>query len=289
MTRFHVIIVLVLLSSVMVCTAIAAPLPERIISGAPNFTEMLFALGLGDRVIGVTDFCRFPPEAGEREKIGGYLNPNLEKIISLSPDLVILPKTKRDLTDRLVALNINSLLLPNETISDALDAIVSIASASGVPRRGRSLKKRIERELQAVKNRYAQTPPVRTFICVARSPGTLKDLYGAAPGTFLNELLVIAGGENILEKSIPLYPKISKESLVVMNPGVILDATYSGRELTTSTVQTVLDPWKALPAIDAVKQDRVYMITDPAITVPGPRMARSARSIAGMIHRQEER
>ena len=267
----------------------AEPYPRRIVSTVPNFTEILFALGLEDRVVGVTDFCRYPPEASRKEKIGGFLNPNMEKIVSLEPDLILLPKTKSALAQKIQGLGIPILEIPNETITDALNAITCIAQRTGAAERGESLRKRLEKDISSVQQSCAARDSVRTLIIVSHSPDSLKDLYAAAPGTFLDELLGIAGGANILPRGQILYPKISKESLVMLNPEAILDAAYSGYEFTTDTLRGALGSWQSLPAIKAVKENRVYFITDPSITIPGPRVADSARFIAALLHPERKR
>ena len=263
--------------------------PRRIVSTVPNFTEILFALGLEERVVGVTDFCRYPLQALSKEKIGGYLNPNMEKILSLKPDLVLLPKTKSPLEQKIRGLGVPILEIPNETIGDTLNAITGIAQKAGVPEQGEILRKRLEKEITTVQKSCAAQDSVRTIIIVAHSPDSLKDLYAAAPGTFLDELLTIAGGTNILPRGKILYPKISKESLVMLNPEAILDTSYAGNEFTTDTLRAVLRPWQSLPTIKAVKENRVYFITDPSITIPGPRMADSARYIADLLHAKRKR
>ncbi len=261
--------------------------PQRIITPAPNFTEILFALGLGDRVVGLSDFCHYPPEAMKKERIGGFLNPNLEKIVSLRPDLVIVPKTKNDIAQKLRSLKLHVLELPNETVADLLNAIGRIANATGVPQRGRRLRKKIETEIASLKRKYRNLPPVPTLIIVARSPDSVKDLYAAAPGTFLDELLTIAGGKNVLKRQVALYPKLSKESLIALNPQVILDTSLTGQNLTTGTLKAALSPWETLASIDAVKNHRIYPITNPAITIQGPRIAESARYIAHLLHHEK--
>ena len=274
--------ILFLLALLMVEPAVAGEM--RIISSAPNFTEMLFALDLGGKVVGVTDFCRFPPEAALKEKIGGYLNPNLEKIIRLRPTLVITPRTKSDLPQKLRRLNIPTLEIPNETVNDALNAITSIAGAASVPERGAQLRTTIAHDLESLKIKYAQKPPVRTLIVVGRAPDSLRDIYAAGPGTFLDELLRFGGGENILPPQTALYPKLSRESLIALNTDVILDTTFSGLAPTTDTLNAALRPWLDFTSVNAVKNGRVYIILDPSLTIQGPRLAHSAHLIADYLH-----
>lgn len=286
--RFIIITVgfMIFLESAM--TAFASP-PRRIISCAPNFTEILFALGLGEQVVGVTDFCRFPPEALKKEKIGGFLNPNLEKIIHLDPDLVILPETRSQMGIKMDKLHIPFLEIPNESLSDSLKAIETIAEAAGALERGKALRTKLEEELRTIREKYKNANKVRSLILVDRSPDGLKDIYVSAPGTYLNEILEIAGGVNVLSRQPAFYPKLSKESLIGLNPEVILDTTLAGQNYTSQTLQSALRSWEDLPLLDAVKNKRVYMLTNPAITIQGPRIAETAGYIACLLHKNSER
>jgi len=263
--------------------------PRRIISCSPNVTEILYELGLEDSVVGVTDFCRFPPRVRKKERIGGFLNPSLEKIIELRPELVIVPVTKSGpLLPKLDKLEIPVLKIPNETIEDLLKGISLIARKTGVPGRGKILKRRIESQLAALGKQYRGNPRAKALIVVARSHSSLKDLYAASENTFLNELLIAAGGRNVLTRETARYPKISKESLVAMNPEVIIDATFSGQDLTTDALRMALEPWKTLPSLDAVKSGRVHIITDPSITILGPRVVESIQTLAKYLHNKPE-
>jgi iron complex transport system substrate-binding protein len=287
-TGLFIKIVMIIVFLDPVFTALASP-PRRIVSCAPNFTEILFALGLGEQVVGVTDFCRYPPEALKKERIGGFLNPNLEKVIYLNPDLVILPQTKSQLGAKIQKLNLPVIELPNESLSDSLNAIETIGETTGIPERGRALRTKLERELDLIRGKYKKAEKVRTLIVVDRSPDALKDLYASAPGTYLNEILEIAGGTNILSRQPALYPKISKESLIGLNPEVILDTTLAGQNYTSQTLQAALRSWEDLPLLDAVKNKRVYLLTNPAVTIQGPRLAETAGYIAELLHERRGR
>ncbi|MBN1902770.1 ABC transporter substrate-binding protein [Candidatus Sumerlaeota bacterium] len=259
--------------------------PERIVSCSPSFTEILFALGKGEQVVGVTDFCRFPPEALKKQKIGGFLNPNLEKVIYLKPDLVVVQDAKSQMGEKMKRLGLPVLEIRNESLSDSLKAVEIIAGAAGVPERGKALKRNLEEKLNSIRKKYENTDKVRTLIVVDRSPEGLKDIYVSAPGTYLNEILEIAGGVNVLSRQPALYPKISKESLIALNPDVILDTTLAGQNFTSKTLQSAVDSWQDIPLLRAVKNQRIFMLTDPAVTIQGPRIAETTGHMADILHK----
>ena len=257
---------------------------RRIITCAPNITEIVFEMGLGDSVAGVTEFCRFPSEAMRREKVGGYLNPNIEKIVALRTDLVIIPLTKSGLRRKLEGMNLRVLELPNESIKDSLNAMTLIGEKAGAAEKGAALRRRVELEIAAARELYSGRPPVRTLIVVGRSPDSLKDMYAAAPGTFLDELLTAAGGVNVLNRQPLLYPRLSRESLIAMNPEAIIETGYLGTEMTTGTLKASLKAWESLPTLTAVREGRVHTVNDPRLTIQGPAMARSIRLLGDILH-----
>ena len=263
--------------------------PERIISTVPNFTEILFSLNLGDSVAGVSNFCHYPAEAKQKEKIGGYLNPNLEKIISLQPDLVIIPDVKSNTWDPLKKTGISVLELRNETIDDVIIAVHKIAEACGVTERGRKLADKIQSDVKGIKKEYANKPPVSVLVVVGREPGSVKNIYAAAPGTFLDELVNLCGGKNILTEQPALYPKISKESIIGLNPEVIIDTTLAGINPTTKTLNAAERAWDRLSSVNAVKNNRIHVLKKKSITILGPRVTETASLFTKIIHPRKQR
>ncbi|MCC6392340.1 MAG: cobalamin-binding protein [Bryobacterales bacterium] len=259
---------------------------QRIISTTPSITEILFALGLGPRVVGVTTFCRFPEEARRLPKIGTFLDPSIETILGLRPDMVIVQKNPVRLTERLRAVGLRVIEVDPESMEGVHQTIAEIAQTVGIAEKGRELSARIRSELEQVRRVTAKLPKKRAVFFVGRTPGTLDGLIAAAKGSYLTELLADAGGENIFEDSPTAYPKVSLEDLLARNPEIILDmgdSTHTGA-ITEQHKREVIRLWDRYPALSAVRNHRVYPVADDRFVIPGPRMVEAVRIFARLLH-----
>ncbi|MBI4532156.1 MAG: ABC transporter substrate-binding protein [Candidatus Latescibacteria bacterium] len=257
--------------------------PRRVICMAPSITETVFTLGLGDRVVGVSDFCTFPEEATKKERCGGWLNPNLEKITALHPDLVIIQGKHQKVRNYCQRRHIALLGVDMQDTASIFREIRNIGRALGCPTCAETLVSRIERDLQDVKWGVEGRPRPRVFLLIGRTPGSLAGLYTPGQGSFLAEVLEIAGGENTFGNVTQSYPQVSKESLVQRAPEVILEM-QPGKIFTPEQVATLKADWQAIPSLPAVRNDRIYVITDDFALIPGPRIGRLARRIASVLH-----
>ncbi len=257
--------------------------PQRIISLSPNLTEILFALGLDEQIVAVTDFCQYPPETEKKKKIGGLMNPNLELIIALKPDLIIMLNSNSDLKAKLTSLKTKFLIVKNETIADVMESITTIGEATGKKKEASNLLKKFTEKLNRTTERVANLPKVKVLIVVDKHTDTLQGMYCAAKGNFINEMVEIAGGINVLSESTTPYPIISKEKLIELNPDVILDMSIYGNKDEQDN-KKVSDNWKSLYSINAVKNNRIYHIDPTSITIPGPRIPDNIEHIAKLIH-----
>ncbi|HSA59297.1 MAG TPA: cobalamin-binding protein [bacterium] len=231
---------------------------DRIVSFRPNVTEILFALGLGDQVVGVTTFCTHPPEAQKIAKIGGYSNRSLEKILSLKPDLaVIVPDaTTPRLESALQRSGVAVLSVKADSLEDVMASIRSIAAKTGVPGRGETLIASLRDRIDAAAAKAKGRPARKALMVIQRRP-----LIVAGGGTFLDSLLKLAGAENIAGASRLPYPNFSMETVIARAPDVIIDmdATDTG------------DFWSRYASLPAVKNGAVKKL--PAdLFVPGPRI-----------------
>ncbi|WP_446743337.1 ABC transporter substrate-binding protein [Silvibacterium acidisoli] len=275
--------------SLIVSTArsFAESQPQRIVSTAPSITETLFALGLGDRVVGVSRFCNYPPEVQKLPRVGSYLKPDAEAIARLSPDLVVLQRIPNELTDRLDALHIRFVQVPHGTLEDVYTAIQLVASAAGVPERSAALTAQIKTSLAQIQSRANATPSRRVLIIVDRLPGTLDNLVATGPNNYVNEILRIAGGTNVLAKpAMPQYPRISFETVLRENPDVIID--LSGTQETEAERKAAraatVALWNQHPELAAVRAGRVYPGTSDSLVVPGPRTPLAAQRLFEFVH-----
>ena len=261
--------------------------PRRIVSTAPSITEALFALDLGDQVVGVSRFCNFPPSVLKLPKVGTYLAPDVEAIARLTPDLVILQRASSELTGRLHALGIPFVEVPHGNLSDVYIGIELMAKAAAVSERGPVLVDRLKRELTAVQTKAKGLPPPSVLIIINRRPGMLADLTAIGPDNYLEQLLEIAGGTNVLAKpGLPQYPRVSLETVLRDDPEVILDlsGTQESEAERQSTSSQSLSLWGQNSQLTAVRHGRVVIGTSNALLVPGPRAPEAAQRLFDYLH-----
>lgn len=282
-------VIIFFLCSLILAQDIEKKYPQRIISLAPNITEILFKLGVGDSVVGVTDFCRFPAEAQNIPKIGGVLNTNVEKVISLKPDLIIMMSASASLEEKLKGIiNTQFLTVKNETIADVMESIILIGEKTGKSDQAREVASQISKEISEIKKKYEKYPKKRVLCVVDKTPASLKQMYVAGKDTFLTELVESAGGVNIVDKSIARYPVISKEDIIHLNPEVILDFSL-GEKPTDQDKKNNIKTWSVLETLSAVKTNSIYTITDPRLTIQGPELAESIKILAEYLHKNESK
>jgi iron complex transport system substrate-binding protein len=274
------------LAFIVLLAAVGFAQPRRIVSTAPSITEMLYALGLGDRVVGVTTFCHYPPEAARKPKIGNYLRPDVEAIVALQPDLVIVEKSMIRRSVELPTLRLNVVEVDGSTISGIYDSIREIGRWAGVPARAEALCSSIESELGRIRRRTARLPRRRVLFIVGRTPGRIEDLIAAGSSSYLNEVLDIAGGDNVLQDAAIAYAKVSLEEVLARNPDVIVDMGEMARTVgvTEEQKQSVVELWNRYPFLAAVKQNRVFAVASDIFVVPGPRVVKAAKEFARMLH-----
>jgi iron complex transport system substrate-binding protein len=259
--------------------------PTRIISCAPNLTEALFALGAGPRVIGVTRFCRFPPEAGERPPLGDLYQPNLEAIVAARPDLIVLVPGNRKVLDYFAGRAEPRLLETNacETIAEIQATIRQLGAAVGAPARGDSLVGAIDAGLAGVRTAHANAPPVRYLMILGHAEGALEQIYVVGPPTYLGELMEMVGGVNVVGGALGRYPIVTREAIVAMNPDVVLERHLGGRA-TDEQKERMIALWNQLPTLSAVRNGRVRVLDDDHVTINGPDLVNTAWTLSAALH-----
>jgi iron complex transport system substrate-binding protein len=265
--------------------------PRRIVSTAPSITEMLYALGLGDRVVGVTTFCHYPPEAARKPKIGNYLRPDVETIVALRPDLVIAETSMIRQAISLPRLKLNLLEVDDATIQGIYDSIRKIGGAAGVSQRATALCAGIAGKLEAIQQRASRFPRRRVLFIVGRTPGRIEDLIAAGRSSYLNELMRIAGGENVFQDAAIGYGKIGLEEILARNPDVIIDMGEMAQTvgITDRQKQAVTALWSRYPTLKAVRNKQVFAVASDIFVVPGPRVTEAAGELARMLHPEAAR
>ena len=244
-------------------------IPKRVISFAPSITETLFALGMGDRVVGVTRYCNYPPKAKGLPKIGDYLNPNYEMVLKLKPDLVLLLKQHSSLSEFLTRNRISSRVIENENVDEILQSFIVIGEMCGKTKQADSLVASIKAEMSGV-----SAPPYRPKIlfCIGRdNPGSgrISKVYLAGPKSFYSQLMRDAGGQNAYADSIFAYPTFSAEGVIRLAPDIIIDvmASVSGVQQ-----EKARDDWKELAIVPAVANGLVFCPSGDFMSIPGPRI-----------------
>jgi iron complex transport system substrate-binding protein len=277
-------LLLFLALTVMARAGTPARQPQRIVSMAPSVTELLFELGLGDRVVGVTRYCDYPPATTRIAKIGGYMDPNYEAIVSLEPDLVILLSSHRDALRELNKMDLETLVTPHETIADIHESIRRIGDACGVQETARAILSDLTRRVEAVRQAVGYRPRPRVLVSIERDTesGQVAGLYVAGRHTLYDEILDLAGGTNALADTSVVYPQLSAEGVVQLNPDVIVDLVSdvgSG-----GSDDAIARAWKTLHPVAAVRAGRVYVIAGTHALRPGPRYVRFLEELARILH-----
>ncbi len=261
-----------------------APAPRSgIISMGPQITETIFALGEGDRVIAVTDFCDYPPEVKELPKIGGYMNTDFERITLLRPELVIISGKHLEMTEFAEKSGIPHVNVYMDSL-DTIDAgIAAIGEALGVDEQATALRERVKQDFDAVRASVAGKPRPKVLIISGRESHSLNTLATVGGGSFVSELVDLAGGDNIYEDAGRPYLEASKETVVLEAPDVILEF-HAGEDLTEEEKRAYIADWSQMPSLPAVQNGRIYLITESHALRPGPRLPEIARRIAEYLH-----
>ncbi len=259
--------------------------PQRIVSTAPSLTEMLYALGLGDRVVGVTTFCRYPPEAASKPKIGNYLQPDVETILSLRPDLVVAEKSMIRQSSTLKRLKLETLEVDDATIAGIYASIRAIGRAAGAAARAEALCGRMQADLTSLKPASGMGPKPRVMFVVGRTPGRVEDLIAAGASSYIDELIAAAGGQNVFHDAAAPYSKVGLEEILKRDPDVIIDMGEMAQTvgITERQKREVVRLWSRYSNLKAVREGRVFAVASDVFVVPGPRVVEAARQIAAML------
>lgn len=275
---------LLLTTALMTLTlaAYAAQQPQRIISLVPAVTEMLFALGAGDRVVGVGSFDKFPPEVEKLPKVGALLDPDLERILSLRPDLVVVYGSQADLRAQLDRARVPMFIYSHAELADVTKTIRSLGERVGAPERAGILAREIERRIAAVRTRVAGKPRPRTLIVFGRERLALRGIYASGGYGFVHDIVEAAGGDNIFGDINQQSVQASAELILARRPDVILELRADPLDPDTEARERAV--WNALSSVPAVRSGRVHIIADPRTVIPGPRVAEGVEVIARVLH-----
>lgn len=261
-----------------------AQAPHRIISLVPAVTEMLFAIGAGDAVVGVSSFDHYPPAVETRTRVGALVDPDFERILSLKPDLVIVYGTQNDLVARLGRASLQVFNYEHAGLADITDTIRKLGDRIGRSAEGRREADRIEQGLADVRRRAAGQPRPRTALIFERDAGSLRGMFASAGIGFLHDMLDVAGGTDAFGDVQRQSLQLSVEALLARAPEVILelrpDEGWSADRLARER-----DVWKTLASVPAIRNGRLYIIADQRVLVPGPRVVEGVGLMFEALHK----
>lgn len=253
--------------------------PQKLISLAPSNTEILFALGLGEKVVGVDDYSDYPPEAAAVAKIGGFSKPNVEKIVDLKPDLVLASSMHEQAVKQLEQLGVPTAVVDPKTVDEVLTSIKWIGRATGAEERAGQLVAQMEERIQRVRALVQEIPEEKkplVYYEVYSDP-----LMSAGPKTLIGQLIELAGGRNIARTAETDYPKFSAEAIIKANPEIIIFPRFHGTASLTVEQVKARSGWEE---ISAIKNNRIYSIDANIISRPGPRVVEALEQLTQMIH-----
>jgi iron complex transport system substrate-binding protein len=254
--------------------------PERIVSLAPNLTEILFALGLGENVVAVSNNCDWPAEAAGKKKVGTFWQPNIEAIITSKPDLVITEwfEQQKAVADTLNRLGYKVLTLKIEEIEELFTAIQKIGAAASCSKRAEKIAGDIRKKIDDLQSKYSLANKVRTLWVVQVEP-----LRVVGRNTFINEMIELAGGENAIGPTISQYPQIGTEELLACGAEVIIQSAM-GMDNPDRQQQAAEAFWSKFAALPAAKNNRIYVVNPDTVSRLGPRLPQGIKMIAGYLH-----
>jgi iron complex transport system substrate-binding protein len=250
--------------------------PGRIVSMAPNITETIYALGLGDKLVGATTFCTYPDAARKIPRIGGFGQFNFEAIVSLKPDLVVLHHEYAAEQERLNSLGIPYLETGSYFIADIIESIRAIGSACGAEQAAKDLVDQLNTRISNLRENMANPPAV--LITFAGSAGEgIEQIHAFGTECIHNELLEIAGGKNVVKGTLP-YSILSREAVLRLNPDIIIQLDPGGKPMEAPS-----HAWKEMATVGAVENNRVYQLTGDYTCIPGPRFIQTLEDFSRII------
>lgn len=258
--------------------------PRRIISLIPAATEMLFAIGAGPRVVAVGSYDRYPPEATKLPTVGALIDPNVERILSLKPDLVIIYASQTDLKQQLSRAGIGVFEYRHAGLADVTETIRAIGARTGNTTQANAVAAGIEHDLADIRSKVRALTKPTTLLVFGREPGSLRGLYASGGVGFLNDMLETAGGVNVFASVKLQSVQASVEQVLAARPDVILETRASNEAFPTGQRGTDVDAWRTLASVPAVKNGRIVFLFDDRIVVPGPRVAEGTLLMAKALH-----
>lgn len=259
----------------------------RIVSAGPNITEICFAMGLGDCLIGRTRFCTYPPQAGAIRSIGGLDDVSMETVLELRPDLVLISGKSQAITERLSRLGLHYESVPDNTLDDLFSAAERIGELTARQAAARELVERVRGELALVARRYAATPPASVLVVLSPLTDPPAQVFAAGPGSFYDDLLRRAGHRNAAAAGGRAFAPLSLEHILRVDPDVIVELTPDGATRPEGD-QDARRVWAKVGPLGAVAAKRVHVLVGRSYFILGPRIAQTFEALCATIARDHE-
>ena len=257
--------------------------PQRIVSLVPATTEMLYVMGAGNRLVGVGSYDRYPPDVEKLPRLGGLLDPSVERLLALRPDLVIVYDSQIDLRKQLERARLPMWGYSLKGLPDVTSTMRALGERIGMAKEGNAAAARIETALRAIQARVAGKPRPRTLLIFGREPGALRGINASGGYGFLHDLVELAGGIDVLADVKQAAVAMSSEMVLARAPDVIIELHY-GEAWPAGRLDAERRVWTALPSLPAVRSGRIHLLTGDEFVVPGPRVTIAAERIARVVH-----
>jgi iron complex transport system substrate-binding protein len=255
----------------------------RIVSLVPALTEMLFAIGAGPQVIGVSSFDQFPPEVGKLPRLGALLDPDTERILSLRPTLVAIYGSQTELEAQFKRAGVSTYVYRHGGIDTIYRTMRELGDATGHRPQADRVVRDLQTRIDAVRMRVRGRTRPKVLLVIGRQPGTLREIYVSGGVGFLQEMLDIAGGRNVFADVRRESAQPSQETILARAPELVVEVHAEGM-FKTSSVEREKAVWAPLSSLPAVRNDRVHVLIGQYLVVPGPRFADAAERLARTIH-----
>jgi iron complex transport system substrate-binding protein len=252
----------------------------KIISLSPHITEIIYALGAENELHAVSDYCKFPADAIIKEKVGGLINPNIEKIVSIKPTLILGVPSHEKLNTELQKFGLNIIMLPNENISDVMSTIDSVGTLTGKQDVAKKLTADLRDSLSAIAKDNGSNG-CQALLVIGRERGTIKNITAAGDDTFISEVWQLAGGINVFSDLPTRYGSVNLETILTRNPQVIVEFDMECEP----EIDTMKDPaWKQMQNVMAVEKGQIFTVCGNHTLIPGPRLIILARQFKKIIN-----
>jgi iron complex transport system substrate-binding protein len=264
----------------------SAPLPRaatRIVSLVPNVTEMLFSVGAGSQVVGVSSYDDFPPETKALPRVGALLDPDTERILSLRPDLVVVYGSQTELEGQFTRAGIRVYPYRHGGVDSILQAVGDVARLTGHAADGDRVVREVRSQLDAVRLRVRGQRRPRAMLVIGRDAGALRGVYVSGGVGFLHELLDVAGGDDVFGDIKREAAQPSNETMIVRAPEVIIEL-HPGEQPPADALQKERASWNLLASVPAVRTGRVHLLYGGYLLAAGPRIGRAAETLAHVLH-----